>query len=115
MQKLKIIPRDQSYIDLTISPPASPRVKREHGIDDVEVEDAKDVKPENKHEVDSAVESQQATATPALRSEPINPARSLGSERNKKRKALQEEFNAIELQQKKMRIAKALADLDDEN
>jgi hypothetical protein len=45
-------------------------------------------------------------------SDPVVPA---DNERNKKRKALQEELTAIELEQKRVRVAKELADLDNED
>lgn len=62
--------------------------------------------------------AQSQTASPTglpMLTQPINPVRPLDDERNKKRKALQDEFKAIELEQKKMRIAKELAELDSED
>jgi hypothetical protein len=57
----------------------------------------------------------QTSTRPVLDNGPANPVRPADIERNKKRKALQNEFDAIELQQKKMRIAQQLADLDNED
>jgi hypothetical protein len=144
LQKLKIIVKYPSYIDLTQSPPNSPWIKQEHGIGGKAEDDTSVNKVSTKREVDRAVNiddvestatgmtikrepggdnpsthtqaaSEQMPAGPALNTESTNPVRLADSERNKKRKALQDEFDAIELQQKKMRIAKELADLNNED
>jgi hypothetical protein len=76
------------------------KVKREPGGDD--------------RNAQTSVTRKQAPARPAPNNELINPAKLADIERNKKRKALQDEFEAIELHQKKMRVAQALADLENE-
>jgi len=124
LQKLKIIPKDiyPHTIDLTESPPPSPRVKLERGIDGVKQEDkdtATDAKIKRESGGDdsnahSLVGPEQALRMAISENEP-NPLGPAHDERNKKRKALQDEFDAIELQQKKMRVVQALADLDNGN
>jgi len=124
LQKLKIIPKDQSYIDLTLSPPTSPRIKHEPGTNGVKNEDTKntatDVKikrePEGTHSnAQTPIIPEQASARPTPI---IGSPNSLGpahDERNKKRKALQNGLEALELQQKRLRIGQELADLDNED
>ena len=117
LQKLKIIPKDiyPTTIDLTESPPSSPRVKHERGIDGVKHDDTKDtatdtkIKREPGGEDDSNAQTQQqARARPASGNDPVE---STANERSRKRKAIEDELKAVELEQKRIRLTQALAEM----
>jgi hypothetical protein len=120
LQKLKIIPKDIDPItvDLTDSPPPSPRLKRErgiHGFGQERVEhSAKDTKIKREPGVDHS--SSQITGQTPARLAPGDESRTLlgpaTNERGKKRKALEDELKAIELEQKRLRLTQALAEME---
>lgn len=115
MQKLKIIPKDQSYIDLTHSPPTSPRVKLERGFDGFKVEAGTSGNIKREPGVidssEAAVLPGQAPARPASSNEPAIPGEQATNERNRKRKAMEDELKAVELEQKRIRLTQALAEM----
>jgi len=138
LRKLRISLKDQSYIDLTRSPPPSPRVKQEHGSDGVKAEDAeRNVKPKNEHQIDGAFylnnsqrsamgtgikrepgrENTNAQTTfvprrPAPHNESTNKVGTIPNERNKKRKATLDELEVIELEQNRLRLTQALGQME---
>lgn len=106
LQKLEIIPKDKEYIDLTGTPPTSPRVKREPGVEREDVKEKVKIKREP-NENNSSTDKGPVLAA----HESSKPA---SDERNKKRKAMEDELQAVELEQKRMRLKKALADMENE-
>jgi hypothetical protein len=120
LQKLKIIPKniDPITVDLTDSPPPSPRVKRERGIhgfgQERDEHRAKDTIIKREPGVDHS-SSQIPGQTPARLApgdEPRTPLGSATNERGKKRKALEDELKVIELEQKRLRLTQALAEME---
>jgi len=96
LQKLKIIPKDKMYIDFTGSPPPSPRVKREKGAASIKREAGVVIKAERSIGKKSSEE-----------------------QHDKKRKAMQDELEEVELEQRevrleqrRLRLKKALAGME---
>jgi hypothetical protein len=119
LQQLKIIPKDvhPTIIDLTESPPPSPRVKHERRIDGVKHEDTttdtriKREPGEHNSIAQSPVLPKQTPARPASGDEPTIRVESATNERNRKRKAMENELKAVELEQKRIRLTQALAEM----
>ena len=136
LQALKIIPKDQSYVDLTHPPPPSQRVKREPENDDARTEDIEaGMRPTNQYQIESAFNVNNSLAdirrefrgdraneqTPAAfnqtptgsaaRNASTNPVGSAEQERTRKRAAMEDELKAVELEQKRMRLTQALAEI----
>lgn len=116
MQKLKIIPKDKTYIDFTSSPPPSPQVKAEVEStikselhEDVPIVDAARQGPNNVSPEDTE------THAPACASASSpNAARTMGGgDHAKKRKALEDELRDVELEQKRLRLMRELAEMDE--
>lgn len=123
LQKLKIIPEDQVHIDLTDPQPPSPRVKRERRPDLItrEVRGPRRIDGSIKQEPVAQPPTANALVRPEAGTdvETTNDTRTSGEQRNKKRKAVQDELAEIELQQrevrleqKRLRLKKALEDME---
>jgi hypothetical protein len=124
LQKLKIVPKDAVHIDLTESPPPSPKVKRETKDSIINRGDASDSRSRQDAKREPAVGdgppgeagTPQSNGTPADNSDNTRTSR---AEHNKKRKAVEDELKEVELEhqkvtleQKKLRLTKALAEMD---
>lgn len=124
-----MIPKDKAFVDLTASPPTSPRVKLESGIKLEDIKNEADVTNVKREPGSSEVKTDIgavpdrpfmrpvpdcAIMEPPPGMEPVNPINAATRERNRKRKAMQDELKAVELEQKRMRLEKALADIDNE-
>jgi hypothetical protein len=123
LQRLKIIPKDAVHIDLTESPPPSPRIKREVKGNIIKREPAKIGRTEQNVRRESVNDRPSGEAgTPQLHGTPAdspNDTHATGEQREKKRKAIQDELREVELEQqnvtleqKKLRLTKALAEVD---
>jgi hypothetical protein len=108
LQKLKIIPKDQMHIDLTNSPPPSPKIKHERrpGSINREVRETRHIERSIKQEP----VIQPSTANAHVRPESGNTAETTnetpmsGEQHDKKRKAMQDELAEIELEQREVRL-----------
>lgn len=122
LQKLKIIPKDQDHIDLTDSPPPSPKVKLERGVG---AAGCKRTEPHN----GKSSGTQDATdgGPPGIsRTVPFagakigasDDARTTETQHDRKRKAMQElqevklEEERVALAQKRLRLEKELAEME---
>lgn len=120
LQRLKIIPRDEVHIDLTVSPPPSPRVKRENGDGLIEHEGKEDERDNKGIKQDALSKNAGRTQRPAdLPTGAHGDAREPGQQRDRKRKAMQDELVEVELEhrgvmleQRKLRLTKALAETE---
>ena len=124
MQKLKIIPKDQVHIDLTGSPPPSPKVKREKRTEIIKHEARETRRVERGIKKEPVIQPPTAIANAHVRpeagvtAETTNDTRTSGEQHDKKRKAVQDELAEIELEQrevrleqKRLRLKKALAEM----
>jgi hypothetical protein len=122
LQQLKIIPKDiyPTIIDLTESPPPSPRVKHEPGVGGIEQEVSEHTvtdtrikrEPVEDHSnTQTPVLPEQAPARPASSNEPTIRVEVAANERTRKRKAMEDELKAVELEQKRIRLTQALAEM----
>lgn len=123
LQKLKIIPKDEVHIDLTHTPPPSPHIKREKVDDLIRKRDEKD--EHNKNDLNGGAPSKnisgddRARPSADLTTGTSDDARKSDEQRDKKRKAVQDELMEVELEQqrvmleqKKLRLTKTLAEMD---
>jgi hypothetical protein len=113
------------YIDLTGSPPPSPKVKNEIKDSIIKREPASNSRTEQnlKRELVGDGPSGEA-GTPQLNGTPAdnpNETRTTDEQRDKKRKTIQDELRDVELEQervaleqKRLRLTKALAEVDDD-
>jgi hypothetical protein len=120
LQKLKIIPKDQVHIDLTDSPPPSPKVKRERRPGQVN----RSIKQEPALQPSPTIAHVRTEA--GVAAETTNDTPTDGEQRDKKRKAVQDELAEIELEkrevgleqrevrleQKRLRLKKTLAEME---
>jgi hypothetical protein len=103
------------HIDLTESPPPSPRIKRETRDGVIKREDTEDQRPirEIKREPTTGRASGGAGAPPVNTTPADNPDDTGTSDEqiNKKRKAMEDELREVELEQKRLRLTKALTEM----
>jgi hypothetical protein len=122
LQKLKIVPKDvyPYIIDLTESPPSSPRVKQEPERDCVKQEDTThaatgaNIKREPRGDNSNGQTPflpDPAPSRPAPNNESHNSSGQATNERDKKREAMEAELKAVELEQKRARLVQALAEM----
>jgi len=113
------------YIDLTDSPPPSPKVKRERGPHSTRHEAREARRVERGIKKEPIVQPPTAIANAHVRpeisstAETGNDTRTSGEQHDKKRKAVQDELAEIELEQrdvrleqKRLRLKKALAEME---
>jgi hypothetical protein len=65
----------------------------------------------NSSDAQTSVDPEEAPARPAPNNEPTNPSTPATNERSKKRKAMEDELKAVELEQKRLRLTQALAEM----
>jgi hypothetical protein len=115
LQKLKIVPKDAAYIDLTETPPSSPRVKREDGGGSIQLDDLGNGHVAQKVKQESIIDSSlgEAGAPPSNTIPADNPhdARTSDEQFDRKRKVVEDELMEVELEQKRLRLTKALAEM----
>lgn len=117
MQQLGIIPKDKAYVNLTESPTPLRRTKRDNEKELIkhEVTDDGHAHKTKQRPADDGSSGASATLQPnSIAANNHHDADATRVQRDKKRKALQDELREVELEQKRLRLTRELAQMDDD-
>lgn len=115
LQRLKIIPKDKACIDLTLTPPPSPRVKSEERANSrgEAKQDGYDIAAVKREPgIDVSVETHEARPPANAAATALADTHTLAHQHDKKRKAMEDELREVELEQKRLRLVRGLAELE---